>query len=135
MSIVAFGVDQLNATYTPDKPVIGPVAIISHLLLRLGRSTNLSNMRLQLHSSSGCKAPSTSCRSRRVNVQAALPAAANGGSSSTRQQATSSAVALLSAAVMASAALLGPAVAPVVAAEEAATQTVVEGPFKGRSGE
>lgn len=61
-------------------------------------------------------------------VHAALPA--NQASSS--RQAPAAAVALLSAAVMASAAFLGGPVAPAAADEE---QAVIEGPFKGYSGE
>jgi hypothetical protein len=64
-----------------------------------------------------------------VAVHAALQPADQASSS---RETPTAAVAILSAAVLASAAFLGGPVAPAAADED---QTVIEGPFKGYSGE
>jgi hypothetical protein len=85
-------------------------------------------MQLQLSAQSRSLAASRCSRTRRVAVHAAIPA----DQASSSRQGPTAAVAMLSAAVMASAAFLSGPVAPAAADEE---QTVIEGPFKGYSGE
>lgn len=84
---------------------------------------------MQLCKAAHSSRSATSSRCSRSRRAVTVHAAAEG------RQAPSAAVAVLSAAVFASAAVLGgPVVAP-AAADEVTAETVVEGPFKGYSGE